>query len=161
MVKLRLEKIKETWEMSMQDQLNSDLKTAMKARDKTSLDVIRGLKSQLTNKKIELGHDLSDQEASEVVLRELKQQKESLVEFEKGGREDLAEDQKAKIAITEKYAPKQMSAEEVKKVVEQTAKDLNASAPSDFGKVMGAVMPKLKGQADGNVVKQTVKELLG
>lgn len=147
--------------MSMQDQLNSDLKTAMKARDKTSLDVIRALKSQLTNKKIELGHDLSDQEASEVVLKELKQQKESLEEFEKGGRDDLAEDQKAKIVITEKYAPKQMSPEEVQAVVEQTAKDIDANSSADFGKLMGAVMPKLKGQADGNVVKQKVKELLG
>ena len=146
--------------MSMQDQLNSDLKTAMKARDKTSLDVIRGLKSQLTNKKIELGHDLNDQEADEVVLKELKQQKESLAEFEKGGRDDLVADEKAKILITEKYAPKQMSDAEVKDVVAQTVKDLNASSMADFGKVMGAVMPKLKGQADGNVVNQAVKELL-
>lgn len=146
--------------MNKQEQLNADLKTAMKSRDKLSLTVIRGLKSQLTNKQIELGHELSDSEADEVILKELKQQKESLAEFEKGGRDDLADEQKAQIEITEKYAPKQMDTAEIQQVVSQTIKDVNASSMSDFGKVMGAVMPKLKGQADGNEVKAAVKQAL-
>lgn len=146
--------------MNKQEQLNADLKTAMKSRDKLSLTVIRGLKSQLTNKQIELGHELSDSEADEVILKELKQQKESLTEFEKGGRDDLADEQKAQIEITEKYAPKQMDTAEIQQVVSQTIKDVNANSMSDFGKVMGAVMPKLKGQADGNEVKAAVKQAL-
>ncbi len=146
--------------MNKQEQLNADLKTAMKSRDKLSLTVIRGLKSQLTNKQIELGHELSDSEADEVILKELKQQKESQTEFEKGGRDDLADEQKAQIEITEKYAPKQMDTAEIQQVVSQTIKDVNASSMGDFGKVMGAVMPKLKGQADGNEVKAAVKQAL-
>ncbi|ETY74147.1 GatB/YqeY domain-containing protein [Lactiplantibacillus fabifermentans] len=146
--------------MSLVDTLNGDLKAAMKARDKQSLSVIRMLKSALMNEQINAGHDLTDEEAVSVVSRELKQRKESLSEFESANRQDLVDGVKAEIAIVEKYMPKQLSADEVEAIVKETIQQVGATNKGDFGKVMGAVMPKLKGQADGKLINQTVKSLL-
>ena len=146
--------------MSLVDTLNGDLKAAMKARDKQSLSVIRMLKSALMNEQINAGHDLTDEEAVSVVSRELKQRKESLSEFESANRQDLVDGVKAEIAIVEKYMPKQLSADEVEAIVKETIQQVGATNKGDFGKVMGAVMPKLKGKADGKLINQTVKSLL-
>lgn len=146
--------------MNTQEQLNADLKTAMKAKDKVSLTVIRALKSQLTNQKVELGRDLTEEEMGAVVLKELKQQKESLEEFENANRDELAEEQRAQIEVTERYAPKQLSEEEISAIVKETITQVNATSMGDFGKVMGAIMPKVKGKADGNLVNKVVKREL-
>ncbi|MFC6181916.1 GatB/YqeY domain-containing protein [Lactiplantibacillus daowaiensis] len=146
--------------MSLVDTLNGDLKAAMKARDKQSLSVVRMLKSALMNEKINAGHDLTTEEEVSVVSRELKQRRESLAEFENANREDLVTGVKAEIAIVEKYLPKQLSDDEVKQIVADTIEQVGATGKGDFGKVMGAVMPKLKGQADGKLINQTVKSLL-
>ncbi|CAI2605267.1 putative protein YqeY [Apilactobacillus kunkeei] len=143
--------------MSIATSLNEDLKNAMKEHNKTALNVIRSLKSALTNEKVALGHDLSDDEELTVISREVKQVKESIAEFKDGGRDDLVAEQEEQLAVLSKYAPKQMSKEEIDKVVEETISEVNASAMSDFGKVMGAIMPKVKGKADGNEVNQSVK----
>ncbi|MFC6207874.1 GatB/YqeY domain-containing protein [Levilactobacillus tongjiangensis] len=146
--------------MSLETQLNTDLKTAMKAHDKLSLNVIRMMKAALTNEKVKAGHDLTSEEELTVVSRELKQRKESMAEFAKGNRDDLVEGVKAEIAIVEKYAPKQLSADEITKIVADSIAKVSASGMSDFGKVMGAVMPQVKGKADGALVNQTVKAQL-
>lgn len=146
--------------MSLSDTLTEDLKTAMKARDKVALSVIRMIKAALTNEKIKLGHDLSDDEELTVLSRELKQRKESREEFAAAGRQDLVDGLDAEIELVEKYAPKQLSADEVKGIVSKTVSEVGASSMADFGKVMGAVMPKLKGKADGSLVNKTVKSLL-
>ncbi|MFC6202531.1 GatB/YqeY domain-containing protein [Lactiplantibacillus nangangensis] len=146
--------------MSLTETLNGDLKAAMKARDKQSLSVLRMLKSALMNEKINAGHDLTADEEVSVISRELKQRRESLSEFEKADRQDLVDGIKAEIAIVEKYMPKQLSDDEVKQIVADTIQQVGATGKSDFGKVMGAVMPKLKGQADGKLINQTVKSLL-
>lgn len=146
--------------MSLTETLNGDLKAAMKARDKQSLSVLRMLKSALMNEKINAGHDLTADEEVSVISRELKQRRESLSEFEKADRQDLVDGVKAEIAIVEKYMPKQLSDDEVKKIVAATIQQVGATGKGDFGKVMGAVMPKLKGQADGKLINQTVKSLL-
>lgn len=146
--------------MSLLDNLNQDMKTAMKAKDKPTLSVVRMLKSAVMNEQINLGHDLTEDEEIAVLSRELKQRKDSVAEFEKGDRDDLATQTKAEIKVVEKYMPAQLSDDDVKQIVADTVKDLGAESMADFGKVMGAVMPKLKGQADGKLVNQTVKDLL-
>ncbi|WP_024746220.1 GatB/YqeY domain-containing protein [Levilactobacillus namurensis] len=146
--------------MSLETQLTEDLKTAMKAHDKLTLSVVRMMKAAVMNEKVKQGHDLTPDEELTVVTRELKQRKESLEEFEKGHRDDLVQGVKAEIAIVEKYAPKQLSEDEIAKIVADSIAKVNASGMGDFGKVMGAVMPQVKGKADGNQVNQAVKAQL-
>lgn len=146
--------------MSLLETLNEDMKTAMKAKDKPTLSVVRMLKSAVMNEKINLGHDLTNDEEVAVLSRELKQRKDSVREFEKGNRDDLVADTKAEIEVVEKYLPAQLSEADVKKIITETVSEVGAQSMADFGKVMGAVMPKLKGQADGKLVNQTVKQLL-
>lgn len=146
--------------MSLETQLTEDLKTAMKAHDKLTLSVVRMMKAALMNEKVKQGHELTPDEELTVVSRELKQRKESLEEFEKGHRDDLVQGVKAEIAIVEKYAPKQLSADEIAKIVADSIAKVGATSMGDFGKVMGAVMPQVKGKADGNQVNQAVKAQL-
>lgn len=146
--------------MSLLKQLTTDMVTAMKERDKDTLKVVRMLKAAVQNEKIELGHELSENEEVAVMSREFKQRKESLAEFEKAGRDDLVEATKKELAVVEKYLPKQLSDEEVKKVVRETIDALGADSMKNFGQVMGSVMPKLKGKADGKLINQTVKDEL-
>ena len=146
--------------MSLLQQLTSYMVSAMKNRDKETLNVVRMLKAAVQNEQIELGHDLSANEEIAVMAREYKQRKESLEEFEKAGREDLINQAKNELAIVEKYMPKQLSKDEVTKIVKEVIDELNASSMKNFGQVMGAVMPKVQGQADGKLVNQVVKEQL-
>lgn len=134
--------------------------SAMKNRDKETLNVVRMLKAAVQNEQIELGHDLSANEEIAVMAREYKQRKESLEEFEKAGREELINQAKNELAIVEKYMPKQLSKDEVTKIVKEVIDELNASSMKNFGQVMGSVMPKVQGQADGKLVNQVVKEQL-
>lgn len=147
--------------MSVYDKLLSDMKDAMKARDKVRLGVIRGIKAQVMNAKVADGnHDLTEDQINNIIMKEIKQQKESLEEFQKADRKDLAEEQEAKLKIAEEYAPKQFSEAEVEKIVQETISQVGAESMADFGKVMGAIMPKVKGQADGSVINKLVKQQL-
>ncbi|GLB46913.1 hypothetical protein WR164_08920 [Philodulcilactobacillus myokoensis] len=146
--------------MDLNKQLMEDLKKAMLGHDKRAMSVIRMLKSALTNEKIKLGHDLKPDEINTVVSRQMKQNKESIEEFKKGHRDDLVKEQEAQLKILSKYAPKQLSEDEIKKIVSDTADQVGASSMKDFGKMMGAVMPKVKGHADGSVVNRIVKAQL-
>ncbi|MBU5309033.1 GatB/YqeY domain-containing protein [Ligilactobacillus saerimneri] len=146
--------------MSLKDSLQKDMIAAMKAKDKATLSTVRMLKAAVANEEINLGHDLSADEEISVLSHELKQRKDSLQEFEEAGRDEAVEKLKNEIKIVQKYMPAQLSAEEVKEVVQTTIEEIGATSKADFGKVMGAVMPKLKGKADGKLVNSTVKELL-
>lgn len=146
--------------MSLLKQLQTDMITAMKNRDKDTLAVVRMLKAAVQNAQIEAGHDLTPDEEVAVMSREYKQRKESLAEFQKAGRQDLVDKTTNEMKVVEKYLPKQLSADDVKKIVNETVQAVGAASMKDFGKVMGAVMPKVKGQADGKLVNQTVKETL-
>lgn len=146
--------------MSLKDSLQKDMIAAMKAKDKATLSTVRMLKAAVANEEINLGHDLSADEEISVLSHELKQRKDSLQEFEEAGRNEAVEKLKNEIKIVQKYMPAQLSAEEVKEVVQTTIEEIGATSKADFGKVMGAVMPKLKGKADGKLVNSTVKELL-
>lgn len=147
--------------MAVLDQLNEQMKTAMKAKDKQTLSTVRMLKSALQNKQIDLGHDLTPEDEKAVLSTELKQRKESLEEFSKAGREDLVTPLEAEIKIVEAYLPAQLDEAAVTKLVDETIAEVGASGKSDFGKVMKTLMPKVKGQADGAMVNRIVKAKLG
>lgn len=146
--------------MSLLEQLNSDLKTAMKAKDKLRLAVIRSLKTALTNAQISAGQDLSSDEELSVLSSQLKQRKESLQEFENGDRTDLAEQTQAEIQIVQAYLPEQLDEAAIVAIVEEAMTTTGATSKADFGKVMQYVMPKVKGRADGALVNQVVKSKL-
>lgn len=146
--------------MNLSERLNEDMKQAMRDKDKFGLSVIRMLRSAIKNAEINEKRSLSDEEVLEILQREVKQRKDSLQEFTKAGRDDLAVDVQAEIAIINKYLPEQMSEEEIKAVVQQTIQEVGASSKADMGKVMGALMPKVKGRADGRLVNQIVQQFL-
>ncbi|MGM0338250.1 GatB/YqeY domain-containing protein [Enterococcus sp. AZ007] len=146
--------------MSLLTTLNEDMKQVMRAKDKETLQVIRMLKASIQNEQIKKGQDLNDEEELTVLSREMKQRRDSLAEFEKADRTDLADKVKKEIVVVEKYLPAQLSEEEIRAIVQEAMTTTGATSPKEFGKVMGAVMPKVKGKADGNQVNAIVKELL-
>jgi len=146
--------------MSLKERLKADMKEAMKAKDKVKLSTIRMINSLIKNAEIEKRGELTDEEIIQLLMKYAKQRKESIEMYEKGGRQDLVEKEKAELAVVESYLPKQMSEEEIREVVKQTIEEVGASSVKDMGKVMKAVMPKVKGRADGSVVNRIVKELL-
>lgn len=146
--------------MSLLERLNTDIKQAMKDKDKEKLSVLRMVKSSIQNESIKHGRDLSEEEELTVLSRELKQRKDSLQEFDKAGREDLVHKLQGEIAIVEHYMPEQLSEEELSAIIQQTIADVNASSKADMGKVMGALMPKVKGKADGSLVNKLVQQHL-
>ncbi|MGO3609042.1 MAG: GatB/YqeY domain-containing protein [Enterococcus sp.] len=146
--------------MSLLTTLNEDMKQAMRAKDKETLQVIRMLKASIQNEQIKKGQDLNEEEELTVLSREMKQRRDSLTEFEKADRSDLADKVKKEIVIVENYLPAQLSEEEIRAIVQEAITKTGATSPKEFGKVMGAVMPKVKGKADGNQVNAVVKELL-
>lgn len=147
--------------MSLLEQLTADMKTAMKAKDKVTLGVVRMVKSSVSNEQIKLGHDLTADEELAVLSRELKQRVEEMESYKAADRADLAEEIQGQIDVLKSYMPAQMSEEEVVAVVKETIAEVGATSKADLGKVMGALMPKVKGKADGKLVNQTVQTLLG
>lgn len=146
--------------MTLLTTINEDVKTAMKARDKEKLSVLRMLKSELQNEQIKKGTELNEEEELSVLSREMKQRRDSLTEFKNADRQDLVEKLENEIVIVESYLPKQLTEEELQSIVQEVIASVNATSTSDFGKVMGAIMPKVKGKADGNAVNRIVKEQL-
>ncbi|MDX8364183.1 GatB/YqeY domain-containing protein [Cytobacillus sp. IB215665] len=147
--------------MGLLERLNTDMKQAMKNKEKEKLSVIRMVKSSLQNEAIKLGSSqLSEDEELTVLSRELKQRKDSLQEFDKAGRSDLVDKLKDEISLLEIYMPKQLSEDEIKEIVKETIAAVNASSKADMGKVMGALMPKVKGKADGSLVNNVVQQFL-
>jgi uncharacterized protein len=146
--------------MRLVERLNDDMKQAMKNKDKLKLSVIRMVKSSVKNEEINQGKELSDDEVLTVLTRELKQRRDSLQEFEKAGREDLAASARDEINVLIEYMPEQLSEEEVRKLVSEAIQQVGAASKKDMGKVMGALMPKVKGRADGALVNKIVQELL-
>lgn len=146
--------------MSLLTTINEDIKTAMKAKDKETLAVLRMLKAAFQNEQIKTGKELSEDEELTLLSREMKQRRESLAEFQQAGREDLVEQTQEAIKIVEKYLPQQLTEDELHTIVSEAIAKVNATSMKDFGKVMGAVMPMTKGKADGNEINRLVKEQL-
>ncbi|MDP4104662.1 MAG: GatB/YqeY domain-containing protein [Bacillota bacterium] len=146
--------------MSLLERLNNDMKQAMKNKEKDKLSVIRMIKASVQNETIKLGHDLSEEDELTVLSRELKQRKDSLHEFEKAGREDLVEKTRTELTFVELYMPKQFSEEELSEIVKSTISEVGANSKAEMGKVMAAIMPKVKGKADGSLVNKLVQQHL-
>ena len=148
--------------MSLKDQIYQDLTEAMKARDEVKTSTLRMLKSSIMKFEVSGKEkaEASDEDVLVVLKREAKQRKDSIEQFENGGRADLADPEKAELAVLEKYLPEMMGEDQVREIVEATVAEVGASGPGDMGKVMGAVMGKLKGQADGTMVKEVVQKVL-
>ena len=147
--------------MALLDQLNADMKEAMKAKQKDRLSVIRMLKASLQNESIHLGvAELNEEQELTVLSREVKQRRDSLKEFRDADREDLAEKIEQELVYLNAYLPAQLTEEEIKQLISETDKMINAINPSDMGKLMGAIVPKTKGRADGALVSTLVKAYL-
>ena len=146
--------------MNLAEQLNEDMKQALKSGEKFRLQTIRMVRASIKNQEIELRRALDDNETLNILSRELKQRRDSVLDFEKGGREDLVSKVKAEIEIISEYLPRQLTEEEVKAIVVQTMQETGASSKADLGKLMGALMPKVKGIADGKLVNAIVQQSL-
>lgn len=150
--------------MSIKDSILNDLKEAMKARQADRLRVLRSLKSKILEKEISerTGGEgtITDEQTVEVLMKAAKQRKESIEQFEQGGRQDLADKEKEELEVIITYLPKMMSEEEVRSAVKKEIENSGASGMADMGKVMGIMMGRMKGKADGSVVSRVVKEEL-
>ena len=136
------------------------MKQAMRNKEKDKLTVIRMIKASLQNEAIKEGKDLTEDQELTVLSREVKQRKDSLHEFDKAGREDLVEKIRTELQYVELYMPEQLSDEEVSAIVKQTIADTGATSKAEMGKVMSAIMPKLKGKADGALINKLVQQHL-
>lgn len=167
MTKKRLKTSKESLtnkfkKMLLKEKINSDLKEALKAGNAEKRDTLRFIVSAIKNaeiEKIKKEEGLNDEEVIEVVSRQIKQRKDSVEQYKKGNRPDLAEKENKEIEILLKYLPKQLSEEEIRKEVKKTILQMGASS-DNFGKIMGETMRNLKGKADGNAVKKILQEEL-
>jgi len=146
--------------MTLMEQLTADMKEAMKQGEKERLSVIRLVRGAVRQVEIDGKKRLTDDEVLGVIGKEVKMRRDSIEEFERGGRADLVEKTQAEIAVLMPYLPEQLSADEIKKIVEEVISSVGASSSKDMGKVMGALMPRVKGRADGKLVNETVRALL-
>ncbi len=142
------------------EKIQSNLKEAQLARDETRVSTLRLLLSEIKNSEIQKGGELSDEDIVSIVQQEVKKRNDALIAFRSGGREESAQKEEAEAKILQGYLPTQLSNEELTKVVEDTITELGVSSMADMGKVIGAVMGKVKAQSDGGSVSAIVKEKL-
>lgn len=147
--------------MTLLERIDADLKDAMKTKNEQELSTLRLVRSALKNKQIDLGHPPSDDEVMAVAKTLQKQYQDALVDFEKAGRADLAEKQKAELVVIKRYLPESLPVEQVEALVKEAISEIGASSASDVGKVMGAAMKKAGGRADGSMVREIAQKLLG
>ncbi len=147
--------------MSLKQRIMEDMKEAMKAKDTARVSTLRLLLSEIKNKEIDKRGELSDDEVLAVIQKAVKQRRESIEQYKKAGREDLAEKESKELEILESYLPQPLTEEELEAIIDEAIKEVGATSPRDMGKVMKVVMPKVRGRADGKVVNQKVREKLG
>lgn len=150
--------------MTLKERINEEIKAAMKSGDKTRLETVRDIKKYIieketAEKRAQRG-ELTPEEELEVLTAMAKRRKDSIEEFDKAGRADLAEKERAELAIIQEFLPKQLSEEEIKDVLKRIIAEVGASTQKDVGKVMGVAMKELKGKAEGSLVQKIAKELL-
>ena len=146
--------------MSLKAQITEDMKTAMRAKDTERLGTIRLLQAAMKQKEVDERVELDDTMVIAIVDKMIKQRKDSIAAFETANRQDLADKEKAEIAVIEGYLPQRMSAEEITTTVKAIVAEVGATGPGDMGKVMGAVKAKLAGKADMGLVSAAVKAAL-
>jgi uncharacterized protein len=149
--------------MSLEKQIEKDYLTAYKAKDTVRVSVLRLLKTSLKRRLVDTsrpGGELSDEETMDIIIKEAKQRRDSITEYNKASRPDLAEKEEAELHILEDYLPKALSDEELAAAIEEMVAKVGAKAPSDMGKVMGPLMKELKGRVDGGRLSAAVKARL-
>ncbi len=146
------------------DKIAQDLKDAMRSKDTPRLQVLRSLKAKILEKEISerKGSDvaLKEEQVHEVLMKAAKQRKDSISQYREAGRDDLAETEEYELHVIESYLPEMLSEDKIRLMAREVIEDTNASSMSDMGKVMGSLMPKVKGKADGALVNRVVRELL-
>ncbi|WP_298432362.1 GatB/YqeY domain-containing protein [Geobacter sp.] len=146
--------------MLLRDRLSEEMKGAMKARDEVRLSAIRLIRSAVKNREIEVKHELTDQEITEVISTLAKQRRESIRLFGEAGRADLVEKEERELALLLEFLPQQLTHGEVEALVVAAIAESGAQGARDMGKVMKVLMPRVAGKADGSVVSALVKEKL-
>jgi hypothetical protein len=142
------------------DEIDIALTASQKEKNEVKVSTLRLLKSAIKNKEIEVGRVLLDDEVLAVISKSAKERRESIDAYEKAGRADLAEREKAELAILSKYLPEQMGEEEISKIVAEVIASLGSISQADTGRVIGTVMAKVAGRADGNLVSGLVRQRL-
>ncbi|MDE2845327.1 MAG: GatB/YqeY domain-containing protein [Gemmatimonadota bacterium] len=146
--------------MALKERLTDDMKSALRNRETVRLGLVRMIRAQIKNREIAKGSELVDEEAVEVVTSLIKSRKEALEFAVKGDRQDLVAQAEEELQILASYLPEQLSEEEIRSVVREAIERSGAAGPGDLGRVMGAVMPRVKGRADGRLVNTIVRECL-
>ena len=147
--------------MTLQTRIESAMRDAMRARDERRTSTLRMAMAAAHNRQIELGRPLTDEETVEVLGRQVKQCREAIEQFRAGGREERAQAEEAEAAILAEFLPAQLGEDELRGLVDAAVTETGASGPSDIGRVMGALMPRTKGRADGRLVSDLVRQRLG
>ena len=146
--------------MALKDQLQADLKTAMKDKDKVKKSTVTMIRAAILQVEKDQQVELADDQILEIIAKQLKQRRDGLAEFEKAQRDDLIQQAHEEIEIITSYLPTQLTIDEIKVIVNETIQETGAVDAKDMGKIMSALMPKTKGRADGKLVNQVVRELL-
>ena len=144
----------------MLSKLMDDMKTAMKSGNKNELAALRNLIGKIKAKKIDKGEELTQDETLKIIITSAKQLKDSIQQYEKGGRSDLVDKESFELSIVERYLPQQMSEDEIQQIVSEVIAEVGATTMKDMGKVMGGIMKRVAGQADGNLIQQLVRKEL-
>jgi uncharacterized protein len=146
--------------MSLLNSLDEDLKTALKKTDRLRLSVLRLVKAAVKNQQIDKGRELQDEEILAIISTLVKQRRESIEQFAKGGRDDLVMQEKQELKILQSYLPAQLPAEKIDEMILQAINESAAETETDMGKVMKILAPRIKGVADGKLVNNRVREIL-
>lgn len=146
--------------MSLYDTIDSDLKGALKSKDGIRVSTLRMVRSAVKNKEVELRRKLEEDEILRIFAQQVKQHKDSIEQYERGGRSDLADKENQELAILETYLPSQLGEEELRSAVKAIIAETGASGVKDMGRVMKEAMSRLSGKADGKIVNRVVKDLL-
>ena len=146
--------------MSIREQMDADLLEAVRRKDELRRSALRLIKASVQLEEKSRGETLGDDEVVQVLSREAKRRRESIVAFRDGNRPDLVEREEAELSVIAKYLPQQLTEDEVREIARSVIEEVGASGPGERGKVMGKLMPKVKGKADGKMVNQIVGELL-
>ena len=147
--------------MTLTEQINQDIKDAMKSGDKVRLETIRSLRALILEfEKSGAGREMNDDDAQNILISAAKKRKDAIEQYRSAGREDLAQKEEAELVIIQEFLPQQLSAEQVSSRIKEIISEVGAVGAKDFGKVMGVAMKEMRGKADGTLIQSTVKELL-
>lgn len=144
----------------LKDVLNKDLKKYMKEKNTLALNAVRSIISEIKNKEVEKGAELTEEEIVQLIRKQIKMREDSIEQFERADRNDLAEKEKKELEILQEYLPEQLSDEELRKIIEETINEANVTSKKDFGKVMKLVIQKVQGRADGKKISEILSTLL-